>query len=453
MQTDAIHESTKNRRSAHMLVYSSFFSARLQYIIHFIGQQLFEKPIETTDDVGKFISYDGPKLNYSDAEVTDAEFYMQPVSLLFENGIRVQQIECFELNYHKAFFQTKGDFSFDIFAASFYLLSRYEEYLPNEKDEYGRYKHTDSLAFREGFLNVPLVNIWLKDFRQALIRKFPDLRFRYNSFTFIPTYDIDIAYAYLNKGVKRNLGGLVRNIFRGDWASVLERIKVLTKKKADPYDVYEWLDSVHLYCRLKPIYFFLAAQRRRKYDKNISIRNKNFQDLIQYHGAGYTIGLHPSWQSNEEPGIISEELDWLSYIADIKIQNSRQHYIRMALPETYRLLITNKIACDHSMGYGSVNGFRASVASPFYWYDLEQERQTELQIFPFCFMDANALYEEKLSPQHAMDELLHYYNIVKKVNGVLITIWHNHILGTGHQFTGWRDVYEIFLRDEVYWDM
>ncbi len=61
-------------------------------------------------------------------------------------------IECFDINFHKAFFETSGDFPFDIFAASFYLLSRYEEYLPHEKDMYGRYAHTNSLAFREHFL-------------------------------------------------------------------------------------------------------------------------------------------------------------------------------------------------------------------------------------------------------------------------------------------------------------
>jgi len=122
------------------------------------------------------------------------------------------------------------------------------------------------------------------------------------------------------------------------------------------------------------------------------------------------------------------------------------------LPETYRRLINAGIEKDFSMGYGSVNGFRASVASSFFWYDLEKEQQTQLQLFPFCFMDANSFYEQKCTAQQAMTELLNYYNAIKKVNGLMITIWHNHFLGTDPMFAGWREVYEIFLKEEVYWD-
>ena len=98
------------------------------------------------------------------------------------------------------------------------------------------------------------------------------------------------------------------------------------------------------------------------------------------------------------------------------------------------------------MGYGSINGFRASVASSFYWYDLEKEEQTNLLLHPFCFMEANSFFEQKYLPQRAYEEMMHYYNAVKAVNGTLITIWHNNFLGTYPTFRGWRDVYEEFIR-------
>ncbi len=90
-----------------------------------------------------------------------------------------------------------ADFPFDIFAATFYLLSRYEEYLPHEKDMYGRYAHENSLAFKEGFLKLPLINIWLRDFAGS-IRKLniQSFNIQFSTFNFLPTYDIDIAYSY-----------------------------------------------------------------------------------------------------------------------------------------------------------------------------------------------------------------------------------------------------------------
>ena len=53
------------------------------------------------------------------------------------------------------------------------------------------------------------------------------------------------------------------------------------------------------------------------------------------------------------------------------------------------------------MGYGAANGFRASIASSFYWYDLQAEKKTGLMLFPFCFMDSTSFYENQLSPKSA----------------------------------------------------
>ncbi|HKZ65934.1 MAG TPA: hypothetical protein VJ111_06255, partial [Chitinophagaceae bacterium] len=134
-------------------------------------------------------------------------------------------------------------------------------------------------------------------------------------------------------------------------------------------------------------------------------------------------------------------------ITNNRILSSRQHYIRFVLPETFRRLTENGIEFDFSMGYGSTNGFRASVSSPFYWYDLEKEKQTELILFPFCYMEANSFYEQKYTAQQALDEMRYYYDIVKSVNGTFIMIWHNQFLGTDKLYDGWKEVYEKFIKE------
>lgn len=434
------------------LLYSAHITPRLRYIVEFISKELFDEAIRITSDKEGFLQSPLPRLNYSDTEFSNSEFFIRSTPLLFESGIAPIQFECFELNYHKAFFQTEGDFSFDIFAASFYLLTRYEEYLPHEKDEYGRFAHTESLAFREGFLHLPLVNIWLQEFKKALLKKYPALVFRYASFKFIPTYDIDIAWSFLHKGWKRSIGGLVKALLKGQWASIRKRINVLRRKEKDPFDAYEWLDSLHLYCRMKAYYFFLVAGRQKGADRNISPSREALRELVQYHAAGYRVGLHPSWQSGDEEQLLKEEIEWMETSTDKKITRSRQHYIRFTLPGTYRLLLQYGIEQDFSMGYGSINGFRASVASSYHWYDLEKEQRTELRLFPFCFMDANAFYEQNFTAAKAMHELMHYYHLIRKVNGLMVTIWHNSFLGSDPEFAGWKEAYEIFLKEEVYWD-
>src|SRR5215475_3065281 len=129
-----------------ILVYSEIVSLRLQYIIDFIGKEMGNEDIQITGHKEDFIKFNNPKLNYSNERVSENEYWIKPQGLLFEKGIHSQKIDVFTVNGQKVFFKTEGDFPFDIFAASFYLLSRYEEYLPHKKDIYGRYAHENSLA-------------------------------------------------------------------------------------------------------------------------------------------------------------------------------------------------------------------------------------------------------------------------------------------------------------------
>ncbi len=187
-----------------MIVYTNKITPRLQYIVDFIGKKITGEAFQLTTDNFFFNDYTGAKINYSNGRILDNELLIINYSLLFEDSIREQVISCFDVNGHKAFFKTGGDYPFDIFAACFYLLSRYEEYLPHQKDMYGRYAHENSLAFKEGFLNIPLVNIWIEDFKKVLKEKFPSLTTHHSPFTIVPTYDIDEAFAFKNKGFSKN---------------------------------------------------------------------------------------------------------------------------------------------------------------------------------------------------------------------------------------------------------
>ena len=436
-----------------MLFFSENISPRLVYVLDLISHEMLYSPLQLTQDKELFKKHDGARLNYSEQKITEKEFFIPPHGLLFETGIEEQSISCFISSGKPAFFPTGGDFAFDIFSAVFYLVSRYEEYLEFTPDQYGRFSHESSLAFKENFLDLPLINYWLEDFKSALRKKFPETSFRLKDFKFIPSYDVDIAYSYKYKGIARNLGGFFKSLIQGQWFYLLDRWDVLFNKKKDPFDSYEWLDSLHLYCRTRAYYFFLLAKKQIGVDKNIPPDNAELQSLIAYHAGGYTVGIHPSWQSGDEEAVLMEEVDLLEKITGSPVKYSRQHYLRMSLPKTYRQLIDLGIEKDFTMGYGSANGFRASLASSFFWYDLKAEKKTSLMIFPFCFMDANSFYAKQMTPKEAFSELMDYYRKIKQVNGLMVTIWHNQFFGNDPQFAGWKEVYEVFLKDQIYWDM
>jgi hypothetical protein len=422
-----------------ILIYSQHESPRLYYISKFIFHEQMGLCCSLTSNAESFKIYDGAKINYSDLDMEGHVFNLRSHSLLFETGIKDQNTKCFEAPGHKAFFKTaNSDFDFDIFAASFYLLSRYEEYLPCEKDIYGRYAHENSLAFKESFLNQPLINFWIRDFSAALQQKFPALHIQPTAFKLVPTYDIDIAWSYKSKGILRNIGGFIN-------APSVERLAVLAGLRRDPFYSYDFLRELHEKFGLKPIYFFLVATSSSTYDKNISPYNHRMWGLIKKHAQLYPIGVHPSWKSNENKNLLKKEKKIVETAGDTLITKSRQHYIKLQLPKTLEELEKAGITDDYSMGYGSVNGFRASVASSFYWYNLSTEKASGLRLHPFCFMDANSFYEQKQDAEVSYKELMYYYETCRKINGQLITIFHNNFLGTDKLYAGWREMYEKFI--------
>lgn len=418
----------------------------MRYIADFIGKELTGEPFKLTNNRAELQIGAEPLINYSEEEIAGS-FQIKPHLLLFEKTINQEPVPCFLTEGLICFFKTEGDHPFDIFAASFYLLSRYEEYLPHKKDEYGRYAYENSLAWREDFLYIPLVNRWIKHFGVSLKKRFPTFTIHYSAFNFLPTYDIDEAYSYKHKQWWRSGGGAARDLLKVDRSRVLSRAKVLLGKRKDPFDSYDFLDRLHEAHQLMPRYFFLLAAKTGKYDKNIKPDEFALHELIRRHAKKYKIGIHPSWQAGDAPELLNSEIKTLEQITGKKIDSSRQHFIRFELPTTYRRLLDAGIREDFSMGYGSVNGFRASVASTFYWYDLEKDQATDLLLYPFCFMEANSFFEQKRSSHQALDELNRYYKVVKEVNGTLITIWHNTFLGTDKMFDGWRDAYERFIEN------
>lgn len=421
-----------------MIIYCPNITQRLRYIV----STLLGNHVLVLDNKENYLQNPSEKINYSPERIAANEVWIKPHGLLEETGIKHQPIDCFEWNGLKAFFRTEGDIPFDFLAASFYLLSRYEEYLVHDLDDYGRYAHENSIAYKENFLNIPLVNLWV----QEIAKLFPRSHFPFSTANFLPTYDIDIAYCYKQHLVTRKVFGFFRDFLKGNFEKVTERAGVYSGMKKDPFDVYGWLDGLHQKYQLKPNYFFLVAKERKGYDKNLSPKTKAMQQLMKRHASKYSIGVHPSWQSGDNPTLLAEEKQLIEKATSKTITRSRQHYIRMELPKTYRLLLKNHIKDDYSMGYGSINGFRASYALPFKWYDLENEEETNLTIHPFCYMEANSYFEQKMTPNQAEDELQHYYDVVKKVNGQLITIFHNHFLTEQPEWVSWRRMYEHFLQ-------
>lgn len=421
-------------------------SPRLTYITEFLFRDILGCPITVTDNRSLWEESGHARIHYS--SIPDAAGFWIPSSgFVHEEGIRPFQPTVGSHEGLPVLFPfAGGEIPFDIFSAAFFLVSRYEEYLPHETDAYGRFDHCSALAWREGFLGRPLVDIWALLLRRALQLRFPEIMFPTRDVRLVPTYDIDIAWAHLHRGWFRWLGGAALALWQGRLSDLGDRLLTMLALRPDPYDAYAWLDGLHQRYGLDPVYFFLVASARGRYDRNILPSHPKMKALLAAHAKQYQMGLHPSWQSGDHPRLLSEEAaQFLSLSGMRAVRQSRQHYLRFQLPQTPRQLIAAGITDDYSMGYGSIQGFRASTCTPFRWYDLEAEKPSLLRMHPFCFMDATAHHELGMDAETAFSSLSALLSETRQVGGEMVTIFHNSMLGTHRLYPGWREIYIRFL--------
>ena len=138
-----------------ILIHSPQLSPRIRYIFKLILGDLLGDEAGFTSKTEEFEAFEGPKINYS-ADNNCGGLFFEAQGLLSEKEIKNQESHCVEDVEDIAFFPVydKGSaLNFDPFAASFYLVSRYEEYLPFVRDEYGRFQAKESLAWQQGFHN------------------------------------------------------------------------------------------------------------------------------------------------------------------------------------------------------------------------------------------------------------------------------------------------------------
>ena len=425
-----------------LLIYTRKITNRVRYVFNLFFNTIIGVNFQLTTNAEEFANYTGPKLNYS-LHLFKDELFFQSSNLLFESGIIDQNIRVTEWRGEKIFFTSGKNavFPFDVFAASFYLVSRYEEYLPHIRDEYDRFEPKESVAFQHNFLEKPVVNTWAAWIKELLLIRYPHLTFNNRKYEFISTIDIDSAYAYREKGFMRTVGGYFKSILKLDFSAISERTKVLMGFKKDPYDTYHYQLELQKKYNVKTIYFFLLGDYGVN-DKNLPTESLRFQYLIKMLGDYAPVGIHPSFNSNNNTVQLKREIFRLSKIVHREVTKSRQHFLKLSLPETYRNLIDFDITDDYTMGYASQMGFRAGICTPYNFYDLDNELETKLKIHPFQLSESNLRQLYTKSPAQAVVKMKQMIDEVKKVNGTFISLWRNEAFA--NSLGGWEGANELY---------
>ncbi len=423
-----------------ILIYSLHIdSPRLQYILHELFTRRLGVVYSLTGDLNSFKNHVGPKINYSHQSIDDC-LHIKPHELLFDQNISIYNVNVNHNNEWDTFiWEQNGDVPFELFAASFYLLSRYEEYLPHKVDEHNRFDHEQSLAVQYGFIETPLIDKWAIKLKILLENKFGPIPSQPPSYQFISTFDIDTAYLYKGLEYGKQLKKTIKSASLMRFGKLAEQLQVMNNKIDDPYDTYDYIQHI---AKQTPILYFVHCGGDSEYDESISLETIEMQHLLANLSKQSAIGIHPSYNSFNNSEIISTEKQKLEKVLSKKITQSRQHFLRFQLPQTMKLLIECGITEDYSMAYSGVSGFRASTAHPFLFFDLEQNVCTSLLLYPTTIMDVTLRHNMNLTISSAINKAEQLIQEVKQVNGLFINLWHNSSFSHTDEWYDWREVFE-----------
>lgn len=426
-----------------LLIFTHKITNRLTYT----ARQLFEKilgvEISFTTRVEDFIKHSGPKMTYSKQPLQN-EFFIRSNDLLFEQGINDLEIKVGDWDGVPCFFMSgeKSSIPYDIFSASFFLLSRYEEYLPHVKDSVGRFPVKESLAYQNNFLQLPVVDIWAYKLLDALKERFPDMEVGQRECSFTSIINVTTSHCYAMRGFMRSLGGFLLDLGNFKLRDVAKRFSVLLGFSKDPYDNFYELVDIHKKLPIKTMFFFQFAKHS-AHDKNISPNNNKFRYLIKSVADYSVVSLSTSFLSSTDKSVLKEEKKQLGNLINRPINYARLRYNRVSVPTTYRNLVETEFTDDFSMGYTHEIGFRAGTCTPFHFYDINMEVRQPLKVHPFTVHDyALTNYRNKEEIFEKMDNV---YRWIKQVNGNMTIIFSNELLGSNHKID-WMELYQSFLK-------
>ena len=426
-----------------LLLFTHKVTNRLTYTARHIFERILGIEIAFTTKVEDFIKHSGPKMTYSKQPLQN-EFFIRSNDLLFEQGINDLEIKVSDWEGIPCFFASgeKSTIPYDIFSASFFLLSRYEEYLPHVKDSVGRFPVKESIAYQNKFLELPVVDLWAYKLLDLLTERFPDIQHKERTYSFTSIINVTTSHCYAMRGFARSLGGFLLDLGNLKFRSVAERFSVLLGIKKDPYDNFFELVDIHKKFPIKSMFFFQFAKHS-AHDKNISPNNNKFRFLIKSVADYSIVSLSTSFLSSTDKSVLQEEKKRLSNLINRPVSYSRLRYNRVSVPTTYRNLVETEFTDDFSMGYTHEIGFRAGTCTPFYFYDINMEVRQPLKVHPFAMHDY-ALVNFK-NREEIFEKMDRVYRMVKQVNGDFILVFSNELLGGRHKLN-WKELYQSFLK-------
>lgn len=403
-------------------------SQRQSYIFDLIFKQLLGIDYQIIEEV-----IEGKYLNYTNIE-SDFSFFAHDYLLdnsvsqpFFEEGIYLEK--------HFPFYSgNQFTLPFDPFSTCFYFVSRHEELNSKELDEHNRYKSEASFLIKNGWQFIPIVN-YISDLLKIEIEKYFQITIQQTyPYTVYPTLDIDNGYAFYGRSIKYSF---LKSIAKFDFKDLKIKYKASKDSVIDPFNTHLEIIQLLKDFNNKTVFFLTE-----KGEMNSNICFDKINSIVNlYKGNGFEIGIHPSYDSSS----IQSETQKLEALIKQKVTQSRHHFIKTHPHSDYVSLSKMGIKEDFSMGYAKVNGFRAGICIPYKWFDIQLNKEINLLVQPFYFMDATFIFHTSKDLKQALEEINNITQQVKSYKGQMSFVFHNESLSDYGVYKNWKN----FLKETI----
>jgi hypothetical protein len=327
----------------------------------------------------------------------------------------------------------------DVVAGAFFMLSRYEETVVRSVDAFDRFPAESSVAYKEGFLQEPVVNQYAEQLLKMLrVAGFTGERRRWwgiAPWAIALTHDVDQLHRFVR--AKPPVHAIIRSMTgRGSPADRMvlrDYMQTMTHRKADEYDCLLDMATWEVSIGARSSYYFLGDDTGR-YGTEYAVDALDIATTMKTMASmGHEIGFHAGFSTYDDARRFHSELSRLQSTG-LPVTGGRQHYLRWQTPATWRLWEAEDLSYDATLGYSSSAGFRCGTCLPFHPYDIENDREMSIWEWPLMFMDGTYLFAWP-EGREVLDRLSHQ---CQRYGGVLVLLWHN---------SQWSDVYARPVRD------
>ena len=327
----------------------------------------------------------------------------------------------------------------DIFGSAFFMLSRYEELIIKNRDNYDRFPSSASVAFKANFLNRPIVDEYVEILWACLSKLWPDLeRKHYQPKTFI-TCDVDQPYdctvETFSKLIKVCAGDLIK---RRSLTEMLKRINRYVFNKLGIYKfdrnyTFDFYMDVCEQAGLKAAFYFIPSSKEPT-NGCYEIGDKKIVSLLHKIDArGHEIGIHGSYQTYQDQEKILQQKILVEETLkkkgiNQKIRGNRQHYLRWDSAVTPDYLDAAGFEYDTSGSYADRPGFRFGTSKEFSMWGWRSQTKLKLKQRPLILMECSVISHAYMGLGYREEAKVLMKQLKQEsqtLGGHFVLLWHN----------------------------